>query len=199
MRLLTESGVSKGGKPYRYVSYICGTYARNGKAACAAHIIYENVLMQLVGAEIRRAAASVLVKCSTDRVFAAAEAVRRGEATPYRAVYESGLEALRKQIVKLDMLINCLYEDKVTGVVPPDLFARQMAKYAHELAECEQDIAALERRVDTALPAGYTADVCFLPDVLDNETLMRLVDKIEIGQPLGGKGVKDVRVVLRYG
>ena len=44
----------------KYISYMCGSYARSGKGACSAHNIYLNSLSELVLGDIRHRAKRVL-------------------------------------------------------------------------------------------------------------------------------------------
>ena len=44
MRCNNESRIKKDGTVSTYVSYFCGNYARSGRSACSAHIIYQQPL-----------------------------------------------------------------------------------------------------------------------------------------------------------
>ena len=56
MRNYVERFTYKDGRPGRYSLFICGNYARSCKSACTIHTIYEDVLKELVLADIREKA-----------------------------------------------------------------------------------------------------------------------------------------------
>jgi len=193
------------GSVVKYVSYLCGNYARSGKCACTAHIIYENVLSELVTDHIRTHAR--LVECNEDSILESILSTQTNETMSYRAAYHSELEAHKKQIAKLDLLIESLCEDRVTGVVPESLFKRQVQKYEQDRVDRLQSVEALEQRIKgmkqstdnastwTKMMKRYTE-----LEYLDAETLLLLIDKIIIGetQKIGGKRICDVHIIYNY-
>ncbi|MCL2564300.1 MAG: recombinase family protein [Defluviitaleaceae bacterium] len=205
MRAQTERGKRKNGSEYKYISYICGNYARSGKSACAAHIISENILVELVVNHIRNHAHKITY--NEEYIVESLISAQSSETISYRAAYLSELEAHKKQIAKLDLLIESLYEDKVAGVVPDSLFRRQIEKYEQGRSERLQSVEALEERIGAIkheesnsntweeLIKQYKA-----LEVLDSEILLLLIDKITVGeaQIVDGKRTRDIQVVYNY-
>ena len=205
MRSNIARGKRADGSDYKYVSYICGNYARSGKAACTCHGIYENALSEVVVDYIRNHAR--MVTCNEDRIIEAILSAQSNETMSYRAAYEGELEAHRKQIAKLDMLLENLYEDKVTGVVPESLFKRQVAKYEQDRVERLQAAETLEKRIkgmkqdtDNAVTWANVMKRFAELETLDSETLLLLIEKIAVSesQRINGKKVCDIQIVYNY-
>jgi hypothetical protein len=127
----------------------------------------------------------------------------------YRTAYESELATHNKQLDKLDALIESLYEDKVSGVVPESLFKRQIVKYEQERKERSQAVRDLEKRLMAVKPIADNTSAWIelmkqYSDIdaltLDAETLIALIDKIIIGEPqfISGRRVCDVKIVYNY-
>ena len=205
MRSNVDRGKRKNGEEYKYVSYICNNYARSGKSACTCHGIYENALISLVVEHIRRHA--LMVECNEERIIENILSAQTNEAVSYKAAYQSELEAHKKQIAKLDLIVENLYEDRVTGVVPESMFKRQIQKYEQERVDRLQAVETLESRIRTmkqntdnastwaTLMKRYTK-----LETLDSETLLLLIDKIVVheAQIIGNKRICDIRIVYNY-
>ena len=205
MRANVERGKRKKGEEYKYVSYMCGNYARSGKSACTCHSIYEKALSELVIEHIREHARMVV--CKENRIIEALITAQSNETMSYRAAYESELEAHKKQINKLDLLIENLYEDKVKGVVPETMFKRLIQKYEQDRVDRLQAVETLERRIKsikqnnddastwTKLMKQYTE-----LELLDTETLLLLIDKIIVSetQKICGRRICDIQIIYNY-
>jgi hypothetical protein len=205
MRSNVARGKRADGSEYKYVSYMCGNYARSGKAACTCHGIYENALSELVVDYIRNHAR--MIECNEERILEAILSAQSNETMSYRAAYQGELESQRKQIAKLDLLIESLCEDRVSGVVPESLFKRQVAKYEQDRIERLQSVETLEKRIksmkqSTDNAATWTKLMKRFTELetLDSETLLLLIEGIEVGeaQKINGRRVCDVQVVYNY-
>jgi len=205
LRGQVENRKKADGSMIKYISYLCGNYARSGKCACTAHIIYENALSELVVDHIRTHAR--LVECNEDNIIEAILSAQSNETMSYRAAYQSELESHKKQIAKLDLLIENLYEDRVTGVVPESLFKRQIQKYEQDRVDRLQSVETLEQRIrnmkqntDNASTWAKLMKRYTELENLDAETLLLLIDKIIIGEPqkTDGRRVCDIQIVYNY-
>ena len=189
LRTQTERRVRKDGS--QYVSYICSTYARHGKTACTIHGISEKALVILVADYVK--ACIQTVNYDRERIEDAVHTARKGGS--YRAHCQKELKAHEKQLTKLDMLIENLYMDKVTGLVPDSLFKRQIKKYEAERTTLAQMIEKLQNR-ETKKPA-MSFDIS---QAVDAETLRLLVDKILVGEAVyvNGQRTCDIKVMYRF-
>ena len=195
------------GSIYKNVSYMCSTFARCGKSACASHCISESVLVGLVVEHIRTNARKVSLDES--RMVNAILKNQGSDMFSYRMAYETELSNNYKQIGKLDMLIESLYEDKISGLVPDSLFKRQIVKYEKERDERSRAALDLRKRLSKAKPiadntstwAKLIKQYCDIEVLtLDSEILITLVDKIIVGEPhfINGRRVCDIKIVYNY-
>jgi len=189
LRTQTEQRLRKDGT--QYVSYICSTYARHGKAVCSIHGISEKALVALVADHV--GACMQAVNYDKTRIEEAVRTARSGGS--YNASRQNELKAHEKQLAKLDLLIENLYMDKVSGLVPDSLFKRQVKKYEAERVGLAKVISKMQaRKVATPVLAGYE------PPTVDAETLRLLVKKIAVGEVVyvDGQRICDVEVVYRF-
>ncbi|MBM6723624.1 recombinase family protein [Pseudoflavonifractor phocaeensis] len=205
MRNHTEKFTYKDGRPGRYSSFICGNYARSGKSACTIHTIYENVLAQLVLADIREKAA--FAEHDPERLAQQITHLKEKETRSRLALYEQELKAAASRLAELERLMQNLYEDKCTGAIPQTAFQTLMRKYEQERAEKAEALPELERKVkahrgnqqDASRWAGIIKRYTEVTE-LDDAMLLALVDRIEVGETKRVHGVKvcDVKVYYRY-
>ena len=207
LRGQAERRPRKDGSINKNVYYMCSTYAKCGKDACTSHNISENTLVGLVVDHIRAYAEQVALNES--RMVKAIYSQQGNDSYSYRMAYETELSNHQKQINKLDALIESLYEDKISGLVPDSLFKRQIVKYEQEREERSRAVRDLEKRLAKAKPLAdnTSAWVRLIKQysevnalTLDAETLLALIDKIIIGQTQRIDGVKvcDIKIVYNY-
>jgi len=205
MRSQVERRKRKDGTETKYVAYMCGNYARSGKSACTCHGINENALIEIVVEHIRRHA--LLVERNEERIVEAILTMQNNETVSYRAAYQSEIAAHKKQVSKLDLLIENLYNDRVSGVVPEDMFKRYILKYEQDRIDRLQSVETLEKRVDSIRQNNDNAAIWAKLikrytelEVLDSDTLLLLIDKIIVGesQIIDKERICDVKVVFNY-
>jgi hypothetical protein len=184
---------------------MCGTYAHGGSTACSIHSINESVLIKLVSEQIRAHAA--LTELNEEKVIEALIIAQSNETQVYHAVYKNELEARRKEIAKLDLLIESLYADKVNGIVSVEMFKRQVMKHEQERASRQKAVTALEQKIasiklntDDASNRLRLVRDCASFETLTPEILFTLIDKIIISetQIIDDKRVCDVKIVYNY-
>jgi len=186
-------------------SYICSTYGNNGKNACTIHSIAEVALTEILLNHIRSLANAVTVNSESikNRLLSAKQ---KGNLS-YQSVFENELKAHQAQIDKLDALIESLYADKVSGLVPDSLFKRQIVKYEAERAERMSACELLEKRIGEVKPMTENANewVSLIQqyaniEAIDKETLFMLIDRIIVSEAklIGGRRVCDVRIIYNF-
>ncbi len=201
----TEKMPKKDGSVSVYRSFMCGNYSRSGKTACTAHIIYENVLIQLVTADIREKAQYVQYDetALTDSIRRA----RNRESESLLASYEQDLKVQTARMRELENLMQNLYEDKVNGKIPETVFNTLMQKYEKERAEKSEYIPGLRDRIARGKKQSDDVNIWAQSikkytdlEKLDEATLFELVDNIEVFQAYkdDGKRICHVRVHYRY-
>ena len=205
MRYHSERRKYQDGSEKVVKSFLCGNYGRSGKTACTIHSIYESVLMEIVLADIREKAQYA----EYDREGLVSQIIRMKEKEKHSrmASYEQELKATSARISELEKLMQNLYEDKCTGVVPQTVFQTLMSKYETERAQKAGALAELEQKARTQLAArqeaGHWAEIIRqYTEIteLDETILFALVDRIEVGEAVrrGPMRVCDVKVFYRY-
>ena len=205
MRNQVERFTYKDGRPGRYSSFLCGNYGRSGKTACTAHVIYENALTQLVLADIREKAQYA----AYDREALLEKIIRMKDAQQHHRLVscEKELKSTAARVAELERLMQHLYEDKCTGVVPQTVFQTLMQKYEAERAQKAALLPELEQKVKERAENRQGVDrwaeiIRRYTEIteLDEGILFELVDRIEIGEARKHLGVRtqDVKVFYRY-
>ena len=205
LRSTIHRGEYKDGSSYKRVYYVCGNYARSGKTACTAHSVSENALVELVTEHIRKHA--LMVESNEERIIEAILTMQSNESKSYRAAYQGEIAAHKKQVDKLELLIENLYNDRVSGVVPEDMFKRYIAKYEAERVDRLQSVETLEKRIaaikqDIGNAETWVKLIKRYTEIeeLDSETLVLLIDKVVVGevQVEGKMRIRDMKVVYNY-
>ena len=190
LRGQTETRVRKDGS--KYVSYMCSTYGRHGKTACTIHGISEKALVRLVADHIHICIQSI--SCDQARIAEAVSAAR--DKGSYRESCQNELKAHEKQLVKLDMLIENLYIDKISGLVPDSLFTRQIRKYEQEREERTQALLVMKKRINKTKPPALP-----VIETIDAEILRLLVEKIIVSESMyiDGQKICNVKIIYNFG
>lgn len=205
MRNQVERFTYKDGRPGRYSSFLCGNYGRSGKNACTIHTIYESVLEQLVLEDIREKAQ--YAEHDRERLLAQIIRMKNKEQHSRVASFEQELKVTAARVTELEKLMQNLYEDKCTGIVPQTVFQTLMHKYETERAQKAAALPELERKVREQLEDRHDADrwaeiIRRYTEIteLDETILFELVDRIEIGEAekRGGLRVQSIKVFYRY-
>ncbi len=205
MRNRTDKIPNKSGELRRYSYFVCSSYAKGGKSVCSSHSIKEDVLYQLVLADIREKAQ--YVEHDRDRLLEKIIRIKEKEQHSRMASCEQELKTAVARVSELEKLMQNLYEDKCTGVVPQTVFQTLMHKYETERAQKAAAIPELERKVRTQMEnrhdANHWAEVIRrYTEIteLDETILFELVDRIEVGDAVKQDGIRicDVKVFYRY-
>ena len=205
MRNQVERFTYKDGTPGRYSSFMCGNYARSGKTACSIHTIYENALSEIVLDNIREAAR--LVAHDREDIIERIVRTKDKEAHSRLSAFEKELKTSVARMQELERLMQNLYEDKCTGVVPQTVFQTLMQKYETERAQRAAAIPELEKKIKAQLENKRDADrwadaIRRYTEIteLDEHILFELVDRIEVGESIrrGRLRIRDVKLHYRY-
>ena len=187
----------------KYISYMCGSYARSGRSACSAHIIYLNPLSELVLGDIRHRAGRVLE--DEDKVRQELMDSKAKQGAQQMKADKTALKATEKRLAELERLTQALYEDKVLGGVPEAVFKSLISKYEAERVEKLALVQELKKRLaDTAQDERdieqYIQSIkkYVAIEQLDREMLLELIKYIEIGERKVVDGQKCRDIVIHY-
>jgi hypothetical protein len=190
----------------RYYNYFgCGSFRRSGKTACTPHCVREEILLDLVVADIREKARAVAF--DEQRVSRNILRLKSEESDSRLAGYEKELRAARARLPEVERLMMNLYEDRIKGTLPDATFATLMRKYEAQQAELNGQIPVLMEKVrqgrqntdNTALWMRHIRQYTQL-ETLDEAVLIELVERIDVAEPqvVGDKKLCDVKIIYRY-
>ena len=182
-------------------SYICSNYQSRKK--CTAHYIRAVVLEQLVLQNLQR----VVAYAQEDenefvrRVMENKTAVQRAE----QEQAKRKLEKQERRISELDRIIQQLYEDRVSGALSAERFAKLSKGYEKEQEDLKQSAKELQAIVNTIetqavnvqsflkIVRKYTA-----PSELTPALLREFVEKIVVHAPDKSSGHRTQRIDVHY-
>ena len=115
------------------------------------------------------------------------------------------LEKQRRRITELDMIIQRLYEDNVTGKLTDERFSKLSATYEAEQAELKQSVESLSAIVEAAEAQAVNVK-SFLkivkkytePTELTPQLLHEFVDKIVVHEADKSSGHRVQRIDVHY-
>ena len=203
MRFCTDYRKHKDGKPSEYKAYHCNRYMSGGYEACSPHYINQKVLVDLVIIDIRTKAAYAMndPEGLKDQILAK----RKAAGIEKTKAMQNSLKALEKRLSELDKLVSAAYEDKVMGRIPEDICVKLLKQYEAERAEkleAKQDLTAkLEESAADVKSVDDWLDIIkdyTKLEELDRPTLVRLINKIEVGEKTVVNGITERTINIYY-
>lgn len=205
MRCQVTVRKKKNGVKAYYEAYMCGSYSRSGHTACTTHYIPKSVLEEMVLSDIQARAWEVCVRERETIRYVTEQKQTQGRQEA--AAIEKSAKTLKKRLAELERLIQSVYEDKVLGKIPEEVCVRLMTGYQSEQAEKSARLKSLEgklaeyRKVQddvrewAALMRQYRD-----ADTLDRDMLLKLVDRIEVGEgyTVDGQKERDIRIYYKF-
>lgn len=203
MKLCRDYNQRKDGHRNNHHAYICSTYSRGGKNTCTPHRTLELILVELVKEDIQKQAQRI--RFNEDAVVK--ELLRRKNAAEAsnRTAIEQELSTVNTRLAELKRLTQNIYEEMVAGQIPHEVLLELMDKYQAEKQEKTEQAERLSEQLEMvienergihewiALIKGF-AEV----QTLDRDLLLRLIDKIVIGQKTCIDGVEQKTIAICY-
>lgn len=203
MKLSRDSNVRKDGHRNNHHAYICCTYSNGGAHACTPHRTLLKILSDLVKEDIRCQAQRILY----DEETVVRELLRRKRAVAdsEQSLAENQLHEARARLAELDRLIAKLYEETVLGQMPREVLLDLMEKYQGEKQEKAFLAKTLTEKLEQTREAErdvreWVALIKRHMDVeeIDRDLLIRLIDKIVVGQKTTVDGVDRQEITIHY-
>lgn len=193
----------KNGVKANYEAYMCGSYSRSGHTACTTHYIPKSVLEELVFSDIQAKAEEVCVR--EKEVVRRITEQKQAQGRQETAAAEKSAKALKRRLLELDRLIQSTYEDKVLGKIPEPLCVKLMSGYQSEQEEKAAQLEEMERMLaeqkkvkeDVQEWAGLMKQYRDA-DILDRDMLLKLVERIEVGEARVVNGQKERQIRICY-
>lgn len=195
----------KDGTKAYYEAYMCGSYSRSGHTACTTHYIPKSVLEELVFSDIQARAEEVCIR--EKEVIRRMTEQRQAQGRQENAAMEKSAKTLKKRLAELERLIRSAYEDKVLGKIPEDICVRLMAGYQSEQAEKLAQLKSVEKKLGEYRKAQEDVQEWAAlirqykdADILDRDMLLRLVDRIEVGEgyTVDGQKEREIRIYYKF-
>ena len=186
-------------------TYSCKTYHVSGRQKCSRHSINEEALKTIVLKNIQRHADSIML--DEERMTADLHKKLIGGITVDKADTQKQLRELKQTLHNLDLKLEQIYEDKITGVISVDTFAKLAAKTEAERNGIADRVCLLEQSaIETKARLGdiqnwinLIKENASVADV-DRSLLDTLIERVEIGESKVEDGVKmqDVTIIYRF-
>mgnify|MGYP000855497432 CR=1 FL=1 len=188
-----------------YKAYICNRYMSGGKQACSCNYINQKLLTQVVLTDIRCKA--LWAQNSREKLREQILAKKESACIEKTRTLRAELSTLGKRLSELDKLVQSAYEDKVMGRIPENLCIQLLNGYEAERSakqerhkELIEQLAASsenEKAVDDWL--DMMQDYSQLEE-LNRPTLMRLIQKIEVGEKyiVDGHEERDINIYYNF-
>jgi len=148
-----------------------------------------------------------MVNCDENHIISRILQLQNDESETMRNSYLREIKTHHDRLSMLDKLIEKLYEDRLNGVLPESTFKTLIEKFERERIDRSQSAENLEKRVksirqNTENAKTWTNLIKKFGDMktLDRETLLLLVDKIQIGETkkIEGFKVRDIKIMYNY-
>lgn len=203
MKFCRDYNQRKDGHHNNHHAYICNTYSRGGTHACSPHRTMEWLLTDLVKQDIRKQSTRILA----DEGSVVQELMRRKNATDStkREDCQQRLRTANQRLLELDRLITKSYEEMVTREIPRDILLSLMDKYQSEKRETASIAEELTQRLAESQEneQGIHEWVDLMKrnmavEEIDRALLMRLIDKIVVGQKREENGVDYQDITIFY-
>jgi len=192
-------------KDYTKEYYRCGRYTNKWRTACQPHTILEGVIYSSVIDDIRGFAKlafsdeSQLVSRITDDNMKHSDKLIKQQ--------ENLLNKKERRLAEIDLLMQSLFEDKVSGTVPENIFKRMAKKYDDEYVTLADEIKVLRNEMESQKRSEndiaswiYQIKKCLSIETLTHELVVELIDSIEISDvyEVDGEPQQDIKITYRF-
>jgi hypothetical protein len=203
MKFVRDSNTRKDGHRNNHHAYICCGYSQGGKAICSPHRTLESIFSDLILGDIREKAQ--MISLDQDAVIAEIKRKKQADTTTEQKAMEKKLQSLRHRLSELERLISKLYEEMVLGDIPREMVLDMMDKYKKEQQEKSILAAQLAEQLTHSQEVEHdirewVSLIQGSKDIkrLDRELLIKLVEKIVVGQKSMVDGVERQEITIIY-
>ena len=203
MKFVRDSNTRKDGHRNNHHAYICCGYSQGGKAICSPHRTLESIFSDLILGDIREKAQ--MISLDQDAVIAEIKRKKQADTTTEQKAMEKKLQSLRHRLSELERLISKLYEEMVLGDIPREMVLDMMNKYKKEQQEKSILAAQLADQLTHSQEVEHdirewVSLIQGSKDIerLDRELLIKLVEKIVVGQKSMVDGVERQEITIIY-
>ena len=205
LRYMRDYRKTTSGKEPEFKSYVCNRYAIGGKDACSTHYINQKALIAIVLTDIRSKA--ILAQRNHEALKERILVMKKTSNEEKTSMLKTELTAIDKRLAELDKLIQAAYEDKVMGRIPESVCINLLNKYESERSEKLERKKELSAKLAASEESEKSVDdwLDMIQDYaqleeLDRATLVRLIQKIEIGEKreVDGHVERDINIYYNF-
>lgn len=175
------------------VAYVCDTYHRYGKEHCSSHMVDEETLDRLIGAEILR------TKKMYEENWSRMEwLIERW--TPKASTASAKISKLQEHILLLEEEVEVILMERIRDKANAERYDRMIAKREEQITEAKKQIEDLQNISETlrSRQAKLKRDISLIDDILregkmSEAHLRMLVEKILVHEE-DGKLDLDIRL-----
>ena len=167
------------------VAYVCDTYHRYGKEHCSSHVVDEETLDRLIGAEILR------TKKMYEENWSRMEwLIERW--TPKASTASAKISKLQEHILLLEEEVEVILMERIRDKANAERYDRMIAKREEQIAEAKKQIEELQNTSEMlrSRQAKLKRDISLIDDILRESKmseahLRMLVEKILVHEEDG--------------
>ena len=167
------------------VAYVCDTYHRYGKEHCSSHMVDEETLDRLIGAEILR------TKKMYEENWSRMEwLIERW--TPKASTASAKISKLQEHILLLEEEVEVILMERIRDKANAERYDRMIAKREEQIAEAKKQIEELQNISEMlrSRQAKLKRDISMIDDILregkmSEAHLRKLVEKILVHEEDG--------------
>ena len=167
------------------VVYVCDTYHRYGKEHCSSHMVDEETLDRLIGAEILRT--KKMYKENWSRMEWLVE-----KWTPKASTASAKISKLQEHILLLEEEVEVILMERIRDKANAERYDRMIAKREEQIAEAKKQIEELQNISEMlrSRQAKLKRDISMIDDILREDKmseahLRMLVEKILVHEEDG--------------
>ena len=167
------------------VAYVCDTYHRYGKEHCSSHMVDEETLDRLIGAEILRT--KKMYKENWSRMEWLVE-----KWTPKASTASAKISKLQEHILLLEEEVEVILMERIRDKANAERYDRMIAKREEQIAEAKKQIEELQNISEMlrSRQAKLKRDISLIDDILregkmSEAHLRMLVEKILVHEEDG--------------
>lgn len=167
------------------VAYVCDTYHRYGKEHCSSHMVNEETLDRLIGAEILR------TKKMYEENWSRMEWLIE-KWTPKTSTASAKISKLQEHILLLEEEVEVILMERIRDKANAERYDRMIAKREEQIAEAKKQIEELQNTSEMlrSRQAKLKRDISLIDDILRESKmseahLRMLVEKILVHEEDG--------------
>ena len=205
MRYMRDYRKKTSRKEPEYKAYVCNRYASGGKDACSSHYINQKALAHVVLVDIR--SKSMWAQFGRAEIREKLLAQKESAGRERAKTLQAELSAIDRRLPELDRLVQSAYEDKVLGKIPENLCVQLLNGYEAERKAKQERRRELTEQLSASRENEQSVDAWldmvqdyYNLEELDRPTLVRLIQKIEVGEKrmVDGHEERDFNIYYNF-